>query len=204
MSEKIGVYFDASSIAEFFNLDDLIQGVQQKWDTLCPIVKTLPCAASEKGKQEIEADIQAASLDAVCICGSSPRVDWEFFNFGNTILVERVNLREQCGFAFKNPDTAQSNEKTPQLLLSMATDYINMGIVKLQKSVPPEKEPVEATRTVLVIGGGWTGLTAASSVAERPTEKKNLPSVQSSLRRAGKLRIKNILKGLATNASKMF
>lgn len=165
MSEKIGVYFDASSIAEFFNLDDLIQGVQQKWNTLCPIIKTLSCAASETGKREIEKDIQAASLDAVCICGSSPRVDREFFNFGNNISIERVNLREQCGFAFKNPDTEQLKQ-TPQLLLSMATDYINMGIVKLQKSVPPQKETVEAIRAVLIIGGGWTGLTAATSIAE--------------------------------------
>ena len=34
MAEKIGVYFDASSIADFFDIDVLAQGVQQKWDTL--------------------------------------------------------------------------------------------------------------------------------------------------------------------------
>ena len=99
MAEKIGVYFDASSIADFFDIDVLAQGVQQKWGTLCPVVKTLSCAASEEGRKTIEADIQSDELDAVCLCGSSPRVDWNFFDFGQEILVDRVNLREQCGLA---------------------------------------------------------------------------------------------------------
>ncbi len=167
MAEKIGVYFDASSIADFFDIDALIQGVQQKWGTLCPVVKTLSCAASEEGRKTIEADIQSDELDAVCLCGSSPRVDWEFFDFGQEILVDRVNLREQCALAYEHPaGMPRPDDGTPELLLHMATDYINMGIVKLQKSVPPETEIVEATKTVLVIGGGWTGLTAAASVAE--------------------------------------
>ena len=60
-------------------------------------------------------------------------------------------------------DTANG---APELLAIMARDYVNMGVVKLQKSEVPDSAAITGVPRVLVIGGGWTGLTAAAEAAE--------------------------------------
>ena len=72
MAEKIGVYFDASSIADFFDIDVLAQGVQQKWGTLCPVVKTLSCAASEEGRKTIAERSEERRVGKECRSRWSP------------------------------------------------------------------------------------------------------------------------------------
>ena len=166
MADKIGVYFDESSLGGVLDIQKLCEGVQKKWSALCPVVKVHPRLASSDGRAAIQADIDAGLINAVCVCGSSPRVDWDFYQFGKDILVERVNLREQCVLCYDDP----SGDKvvpgqTPELLHKMANDYVNMGVVKLQKAAVPEGENIEVVNRVLVIGGGWAGLSAAMDVA---------------------------------------
>lgn len=166
MADKIGVYFDEASLGGALDLQKLCEDVQKKWRDACPVVKTHPCLASSEGHSMIQADIDAGAIDAVCVCGSSPRVDWDFYQFGADILVDRVNLRELCVLCYADPSgQAPVPGQTPELLYKMANDYVNMGIIKLQKSGIPQKEDLEVVRRVLVIGGGWAGLTAASHVA---------------------------------------
>lgn len=55
------------------------------------------------------------------------------------------------------PAGPQINENTQE----MAEDHLRMGIVRAQKSDPPEPQIEEITRTILVIGGGVTGLSSA-------------------------------------------
>ena len=87
-----------------------------------------------------------------------PRCDWEAFDFGPAITVERVNLREQVGMCFPSG-------MDEELKKGMAIDYINMGVIKLQKSRLPQPESIETVKTVMVVGGGWTGLHAALHAA---------------------------------------
>lgn len=161
MADKIGVYFDESCLGEVLDIEKLCEGVQKKWGDLCPVVKVHPRLSSSEGHAAIKADIDAGTINAVCVCGSSPRVDWDFYKFGADILVERVNLREQCVMCFEDPTAG----KTPELLHKMANDYVNMGVVKLQKAAVPTCEEFDVVNRVLVIGGGWTGLSAAMDVA---------------------------------------
>ena len=110
------------------------------------------------------ADIEANGLDGVLFCGASPRDEatpWQL-----PVQVEHVNLREQCVLAYKNPDGSAVSGAAPALLTQMATDYVNMGVVKLQKSNMPESAAIEGIKRILVIGGGWTGLTAAQEAAK--------------------------------------
>lgn len=167
MAEKIGVYFDKASIGPLLDLDALAERVKNKWDSVCPVIKIEDSLASDKGRKVIEADLKAGTIDAVSICGSSPRYDWDIFDFGPDVLVDRVNLREQCVMAYKNPDGSvpKPGEEPPALLQDMALDYVNMSVVKLQKSTVPEGEALDVTKRILVIGGGWTGLNAALSAA---------------------------------------
>ncbi|NJB68813.1 quinone-modifying oxidoreductase subunit QmoB [Desulfobaculum xiamenense] len=158
MAEKIGVYFDESSIGQYFDIEALVEFVKTRWATACPVVTSHPVLPGEDGVKMIKADIEAGTIDAVLVCGSSPRIDWEFFDFGKSVPSERVNLREQCALCCP----AEAGEETKVL---MAKDYINMGVIKLQKTRVPAPEQIETVKTVLVVGGGWTGLHAALHAA---------------------------------------
>jgi quinone-modifying oxidoreductase subunit QmoB len=48
----------------------------------------------------------------------------------------------------------------------MAEDHLRMGIVRAKKSEPPEPFIEDITRSVMVIGGGVTGITSALEAAE--------------------------------------
>ena len=168
MAEKIGVYFDTQNIGPLLDCEALAEKVRNKWNKACPVVKQDDHLATEAGKQLIQADIDSGEIDSVCICGSSPRVDWDIFDFGSHVLVERVNLREQCVWPFRNPDGTipQKAEEADKLLAENALDYINMSISKLQKSDLPQPEDLEIVKRILVLGGGWTGCNAALSLAQ--------------------------------------
>ena len=166
MATKIGVYFDQQNIGGGLDLASLAEGVGKKWGAFTPVVKVYPVLADAAA--DIQADIEANGLDGVLICGPSPRADWSIYQFPN-VQLERVNLREQCVMAFRSPDgTVSGGGAAPELLTLMARDYVNMGVVKLQKTNPIEParlESGEAVRRVLVIGGGWTGICAALTVS---------------------------------------
>ena len=165
MAEKIGVYFDESSAGAYLDLEALAEGVRTKWADLCPVVRVHANLASEEGRATIQGDIDQGTIDGVCICGATPRVDAEWFSF-DTVLVDRVNLREQCALSYKNGDgTVPEPGEVPPDLTKLAKDYVNMGIVRLQKTHMVQGDPVESEKTVLVLGGGWTGLTAAINAA---------------------------------------
>ena len=166
MAEKIGVYFDESSLGGFLDLEKIAESVKNKWGGLCAVIEAHPRLASADGKARIQAALDAGTIDAVCVCGPTPRVDWEFFDFGENVLVDRVNLREQCVLSYQDPDGRELVlGQTPETLHAIALDYVNMGVVKLQKATVPEAEIVESTKTIMVLGGGWTGLTAALDAA---------------------------------------
>ena len=166
MATKIGVYFDQSAIGGGLDVEALAAGVEKRWSSLAPVVKVFPMLAAEEARKEIADDIKENELDGVALCGTSARVDWDLYRFGNT-QVERISLREGCVLAYKNPDgSTLSDEDAPELLTMMAVDYVNMGIIKLQKSSVPAPEAVVSTRRILVLGGGWAGLNAALAASK--------------------------------------
>lgn len=163
MATKIGVYFDQQNIGGGIPTEELAAAVTKKWGDLTPVVKVYPVLASAVA--DIKADIEANGLDGVLVCGCSPRNDWNLYTFDD-VLVERVNLREQCVLAYKNPDcSTPSPMVAPALLTQMALDYVHMGVVKLQKTEKPEGSPTTGVKRVLVVGGGWTGLTSATQLS---------------------------------------
>ncbi|NDV25879.1 hydrogenase iron-sulfur subunit [Desulfovibrio sp. JC010] len=167
MPEKIGVYFDQASVSPYLNAEDMAELVGRVYANECPVVKVHPRLNSEEGRKLIQEDIDAGNVDAVCICGTSPRVDWDIFDFDN-VAVERVNLREQCIKVFRNPDGTMPdpNGEVPELLKMMANEYVKMGVTKLLKTNEQGSEAFDATKVVMVMGGGFTGLTAALYAAK--------------------------------------
>ncbi|MBQ7738426.1 MAG: hydrogenase iron-sulfur subunit [Desulfovibrionaceae bacterium] len=164
MAEKIGVYFDLANIGGGVNVQSLADEATKKWGNLIALTKLVPELA--KATDEIRADIEAQGLDGVLLCGASPRIDNELYRFA--VPVDYVNLREQCVLAYKNPDGSPyiPAATAPANLQQMAQDYVQMGVAKMQKSTPPDSAAIEVTRRILVIGGGWTGLTAAAEAVD--------------------------------------
>lgn len=152
--KKIGVYLCTDcGIGETLNVDGL-EAVAKK-EFKVPVCKQHPNLCSNEGVQIIKDDLNNGEVNKIVIAACSQRVNNEVFNFDPlTYVTERVNLREQVVW------TAPKGEDKEGTQL-MAADYLRMGITRVQKSEVPIPKLADVNRTVLVVGGGVTGLTAA-------------------------------------------
>jgi quinone-modifying oxidoreductase subunit QmoB len=112
-----------------------------------------------EGVEFLRKDIEAAGAGRAVIVACSSRVNWDVFSPDSlgVDMVERVNIREQVAWS-KPPSTPET-----QLL---AEDYLRMGVVRAQKSEPPQGKAEPTERSLLVVGGGVSGLTAALEAAD--------------------------------------
>lgn len=113
--------------------------------------KTHEFLCGKQGLEMIRKDIDSG-VNYVIVAACSGRVLTDRFDFGNSIMVERVNLREGVVWV------SEPNNEDTQML---AEDYIKMGVIKTEKWKHPEPYLEELTKTILVIGGGVAGITAA-------------------------------------------
>jgi quinone-modifying oxidoreductase subunit QmoB len=118
------------------------------------ICRTHEFLCGDEAVSQIRKDIDEEKLSHVVICACSMRVCTDAFNFGPDAIVERVNIREHVAW-----NQEPKHEDTDML----AEDYVRMGIVKSQKTEPlePYKSEQPIDRTIMVVGGGLTGMTAA-------------------------------------------
>lgn len=156
--KKIGVYLCTDcGIGEALNVDQL-EAVAKK-EFKVPVCKKHPNLCSNEGVQIIKDDLNSEEVNKIVIAACSQRVNNEVFNFDPLKYVtERVNLREQVVWVAPKDD----KEGTQM----MADDYLRMGITRIQKSSVPEPKIADVNRTVLVVGGGVTGLTAALEASQ--------------------------------------
>jgi quinone-modifying oxidoreductase subunit QmoB len=113
------------------------------------------CACADEGVAAIRKDIQEGA-NALVIAGCSPRFNADVFAFEGCV-VERVNLREHVVW---------SHEPKHEDTQALAADYLRMGIVRARKSELPEPFKEEIDKTLLVVGGGVSGLAAALEAAK--------------------------------------
>ncbi len=160
MEKKFGVYIcKGCGIAEAVNIEKL-SNVATK-DMKMPFCKTHDILCSPAGIQLIKDDISKDGVNTVIIAACSPRVKYEEFDFPG-VLQERVNIREFVAWN-QEPNTDETN--------ALAGDYLTMGIVKTQKGEMPEPNILQnLDSTLLVVGGGIAGMTAALSAAAAGTK----------------------------------
>ncbi len=124
------------------------------------LVRTHEFLCSSAGVGTIRADIEREGVTHVAIAACSRRAKAEAFDFDG-LPVARANLRE--GVVWARPATDDARETTQE----MAEDYVRMACAELKKLSRATGNPATASCTrLLVVGGGFTGLTAALEAAE--------------------------------------
>ncbi|MBD3169496.1 MAG: hydrogenase iron-sulfur subunit [candidate division Zixibacteria bacterium] len=158
MDTKVGVYIcSGCDIAKAIDVESLAE--KTKSETNVPVCKVNEFLCGEKAIAEIKEDIKNEELNRVVIAACSQRVKTNEFNFEDTpeVLVERTNIREHCAWVQKPED-----EDTQM----MAEDYLRMGVSRAQHAAPPEANIEEISKTIMVVGGGTSGLNSALQAAD--------------------------------------
>jgi len=169
MDKKLGVYIcGGCNIPDAIDLDKLA-AIGNKKAAVC---RTHPFMCGKEGSELIKADIANEGVNTIVIAACSVRVNYDVFNYDPlTTILERVNIREHVAWsqpAAKMSEPAEGEEAKlvyNESTQMVAMDYLNMGIAKAQKMLTPEPNVQELTKTVMVVGGGVTGMKSALDAA---------------------------------------
>ncbi len=153
MDKKICTYIcTGCGIGDALDIDALTEVVTGEMSQEC---KTHEALCSADGRALIQKDIDEDGVNVVNIAACSFRVMQDEFDFGESVITVRCNLRE--GVVWCQPEDADE-EYTNEL----AQDYVRMYCTKATKMEIPEPYKLETiNRRILVMGGGISGLTAA-------------------------------------------
>ena len=151
---KIAAYIcKGCGLGERLDTDALVKVAQKDGKT--PMTKTHDFLCNADGVAMINNDIANEGVTHVMIGACSRRSKTEAFHFPAN-AVARANLRE--GVIWIRPDTDEARETTQE----MAEDYIRMGCAEVRAmTAPGGNANTGSSKTLLVVGGGVTGMTTA-------------------------------------------
>ena len=151
--DAIGKYLDVPAIANYVKSLPYVEVAE----------KTIK-ACDEAGLQSIAETITELGLNRAVFGSCSPRTMESVFRATcegaglNPYALEVVNLRDHCALVHRNePD--RSTEKAKHLM--------RMAVHKAALLQPLERRSLEVVPSALVIGGGGSGIAAASSLGNR-------------------------------------
>lgn len=159
---KTGVYFCScgTNIADKIDAERVKAGLESSGKIA--YFKTCPFLCSEEGKQFLEQELKAERPDRIVIAACSPRDHEATFmrvmeQAGmNPYLMQLVNMREQIAWVTEDPEKA-----TKKALVALKA-----ALKRVELHEMLEKQEVEVSPDVLVIGAGPAGLKAALTLAE--------------------------------------
>ncbi|GAB4483888.1 MAG: FAD-dependent oxidoreductase [Thermodesulfovibrionales bacterium] len=156
MEKKFGVYIcKGCGIGGAVDVESLKKSTAGGARIAAEAVKDHEILCSPAGIEMIRNDVKEGT-NCVIIGACSPRVKFEEFDFPGTIT-ERVNLREFVAWSLE-PNTEDTQ--------AVAEDYLKMGCIKVQKGDLPTPNILEnLSSTIVVVGGGFAGLTGALEAA---------------------------------------
>jgi heterodisulfide reductase subunit A len=160
--DKIGVYVCncGTNIAKIVDAE----AVAQYASTLpnVTLAKTYKYMCSNPGQEMIAEDIKENDLDRVVVAACSPNMHERTFRSAlrmaglNQYMLEMANIREQCSWVHK--DRKAATEKAMAL--------VSGAVHRVLKHDALESMSVDMNPSVLVIGGGIAGMTAALELAD--------------------------------------
>ncbi len=154
MDNKLGVYVcSGCSIGESLDVEQLskVAGKECK----APVCRVHPFLCGEEGLGLIREDLKQG-VNKLIIAACSPRAKTKEFTFDSGVVMDRVSLREQVAWCHE-----AKNEDTQML----AEDFLRMSAARIGKMEAPEPMADAVCRTILVVGGGVTGINAALEAA---------------------------------------
>lgn len=159
---KTGVYFCQCGgiITEAIDQEALLAKLRS--ESGGAYVKIVDLACSEDGRAEIAADLRQEKPDRVVVAACSPREHEETFRQVlaeagmNPFLGHLVNIREHVVWVTENREAA----------VDKAFSQIAGAIGRVENQEPLERQLIEVSTDVLVIGGGPAGLKAALALSE--------------------------------------
>jgi quinone-modifying oxidoreductase subunit QmoB len=155
MEDKIGVFVCTGyGIAEALDVDALCKVATEEFSV--PFCKAVE-SCEGPGLAAINEDINNEGLNKALIAGISPR-RYPDDAFPDGVIVEPVAIREHVVWSL--PGSEEDTQMAAQ-------DYLRMYLTKLQKTKPlePFQPDEEIDKSLLVVGGGIAGLTAAVEAA---------------------------------------
>jgi len=158
MDRKTGVYIcTGCGIGDALNIEQLKEEGTE--DFTIDVTKDHPFLCGQEGVDLIKQDIEGEGINTVIIAACSHRVNYDVFNFGQGVIVQPVNLREQV--AWSQP----AGEEDTQML---AEDNLRIGCSQAKDTelTEPYKAEEEYSKDILVVGGGLAGMTAALETAK--------------------------------------
>lgn len=164
MDKKYCAYIcSGCGIGDALDIEALSEVVSGEMSMEC---KTHGFLCGPEGRALIEGDV-AAGVNTVVVGACSPRVMAKEFDFGQDKITVRANLREQVVWAEVKPEEGKEPHKEAAAFLQeTAADYMRMACTRAKKTLPAEPYKLEAiNKTILVMGGGLAGLTAAQEAA---------------------------------------
>ncbi len=157
--QKIGAYIcKGCGLGERLDTDRLEQVTSREGKAISTKQHDFLC--SDDGVNLIRRDIENGEVTHAVIAACSHRSKTEAFNFQD-VAMTRANLRE--GVIWIRPDTNDARETTQE----MADDYVRMACAEVRHMTVPEPSAEQTlNKNILVVGGGYTGLTAAVEAAK--------------------------------------
>jgi heterodisulfide reductase subunit A len=162
MNKKIAVYIChcGGNISDYVNVRDVQSQLKDKNQEV--LIKRFEFACSDASQKEIEQDVIEENIDGVVICSCSPKLHLLTFRNAlkraglNPYQYVHVNIREQCSWAHSDNKTGATDK---------ARKLIAAGIERVKYAKPLNPIKVSMVNSVLVIGGGVSGMRAAIELA---------------------------------------
>ena len=160
---RIGVYvcWCGGNISDVVDVEKVVEAVKKEPGVA--VARHFMFMCSEAGQKMIEDDVKKYKLDAVVVASCSPRLHELTFRNAvmraglNPYMYYHANIREQASWPHEN-DPEEATRK--------AIRHVRMAVAYLRHASPLEKIKVNATPSVLIIGGGIAGLRAALDLSD--------------------------------------
>ena len=153
---KLGVYIcTGCEIGEAVDIEALTKMVvSEHKPALC---KTHPMLCSTEGVAQIRQEMADEGLNTLCLAACSIRAKTEAFDFDQSqVVLDRVSLREHVAWVCE-----RGHEDTQML----AEDYLRMSITRTTRMKLLEPYESDTVKTLMVVGGGVSGMNAALAAA---------------------------------------